>query len=121
MTPPTPVLARHLAEADMPSEAADALILAGDNARASGRPPRPWTDYRRARRSSRGSDDERRSRETLFKIALVHHVDFDYRGAERAYDEAFACKAPLPEKVTRDQRLSTIIRGRSSSCPATCT
>ncbi len=109
MTPPTPVLARHLAEADMPSEAADALIQAGDNARALWATDEAVEDYRRARAFLARLGDERRSRETLFKIALVHHVDFDYRGAERAYDEAFACKAPLPEKVTRDQRLSMIM------------
>ena len=32
--------------------------------------------------------DDRRSRETLFKIALVHHLAFDYPSAEAAYDEA---------------------------------
>jgi ABC-type transport system substrate-binding protein/class 3 adenylate cyclase len=108
-TPPAPVLARHLAEADMPREAADALIVAGDDARALWATAEAVDDYRRARTFLARLNDERRSRETLFKIALVHHVDFDFRGAERAYDEAFACKAPLPEVVARDQRLRTML------------
>jgi outer membrane protein assembly factor BamB len=36
--------------------------------------------------------DDRRMRETLFKIALVHHLAFDYAGAEEAYDAAFCCR-----------------------------
>ena len=108
-TAPAPVLARHLAEADMPGEAADALIVAGDDARALWATAEAVDDYRRARTFLARLGDERRSRETLFKIALVHHVDFDYRGAERAYDEAFACKAPLPVTVVRDQRLRTML------------
>ena len=108
-TPPAPVLARHLAEADMPSEAADALIVAGDDARALWATAEAVDDYRRARTFLARLNDERRSRETLFKIALVHHVDFDFRGAERAYDEAFACKAPQPLVVARDQKLRTML------------
>ena len=108
-TPPAPVLARHLAEADMPGEAADALIVAGDRARDVWATAEAVDNYRRARTFLARLGDEQRSRETLFKIALVHHVDFDFRGAERAYDEAFACKAPAPDCVVRDQRLRTML------------
>ena len=106
----------------MPSEAADALIVAGDDARALWATAEAVDDYRRARTFLARLDDERRSRETLFKIALVHHVDFDFRGAERAYDEAFACKAPQPVVVARDQRAAhACSRCRPRSCPATPT
>ena len=107
--PPAPVLARHLAEADMPGQAADALIVAGDRARDVWATAEAVDNYRRARTFLARLGDEQRSRETLFKIALVHHVDFDFRGAERAYDEAFACKAPAPDCVVRDQRLRTML------------
>ncbi len=106
---PVPVLARHLAEADMPAEAAAALIAAGDEARAMWATAEAVDDYRRARGFLARIDDETRARETLFKIALVHHVDFDFGGAESAYDAAFACRAPAPVVHTRDQRLRVVM------------
>ncbi len=103
---PAPVLARHLAEADLPERAADALIAAGDQARAMWATAEAVARYREARTFLARLGDDRRSRETLFKIALVHHLDFDYGLAETAYDEAFACgpglePAPQPVEVLR--------------------
>jgi ABC-type transport system substrate-binding protein/class 3 adenylate cyclase len=85
-------LARHYTAADDGAKAAEYLIRAGDEARALFADPEAIRHYRRAREFLSRLGDDRRSRETLFKIALVHHLAFDFPGAERAYDEAFACK-----------------------------
>jgi ABC-type transport system substrate-binding protein len=37
-----------------------------------------------------------RERETLFKIALVRHLAFEFKDAEDAYDAAFTCRVPDP-------------------------
>jgi ABC-type oligopeptide transport system substrate-binding subunit len=97
-------LARHFSEADDAEKAAEYLILAGDAARAIYADQEAIHHYRRARTFLQRIGDDRRSRETLFKIALVHHLAFDFAGAESAYDEAFACKVePVvqPEAVER--------------------
>jgi ABC-type transport system substrate-binding protein/class 3 adenylate cyclase len=107
--PPAPVLARHLAEADLPERAASALIVAGDEARSMWATAEAVARYREARAFLARLGDDRRSRETLFKIALVHHLDFDYPQAERAYDEAFSCgpgMEPAPEPV---ETLHTVV------------
>ena len=85
-------LARHFREADDAARAATYLIRAGDEARALYADQEAIHHYREARRFLQQLGDDRRSRETLFKIALVHHLAFDYPAAEDAYDEAFACK-----------------------------
>jgi ABC-type transport system substrate-binding protein/class 3 adenylate cyclase len=89
---PAPLLARHLAEAAVPDRAAAALIAAGDQARAIWATGEAVAHYRRAREFLAQLGDDGRSRETLFKIALVHHLDFDFARAETAYDEAFCCR-----------------------------
>jgi ABC-type transport system substrate-binding protein/class 3 adenylate cyclase len=97
-------LARHFSEADDAPRAAEYLILAGDAARAIYADQEAIHHYRRARSFLQRIGDDRRSRETLFKIALVHHLAFDFASAESAYDEAFACKVEAivqPEAVER--------------------
>ncbi|MGN6377936.1 MAG: ABC transporter substrate-binding protein, partial [Gaiellales bacterium] len=105
---PAPVLARHLAEADLPERAADALIAAGDQARAMWATDEAVARYREARAFLARMGDDMRSRETLFKIALVHHLDFDYLRAETAYDEAFACGSPEPAQADPMEVLRTV-------------
>ncbi len=87
-------LSRHFSAADNAERAAHYLILAGDQARALYADEEAIMHYRAARRFLQQMGDDRRSRETLFKIALVHHLSFNYADAEAAYDEAFACKVP---------------------------
>jgi ABC-type transport system substrate-binding protein len=106
--PPAPVLARHLAEADLPERAAVALIRAGDQARAIWATDEAVARYREARAFLARIGDDVRSRETLFKIALVHHLDFDYLRAETAYDEAFACGSPEPPQAEPTETLCTV-------------
>jgi ABC-type oligopeptide transport system substrate-binding subunit/class 3 adenylate cyclase len=86
------LLARHFAEADEPSKAADYLLAAGDAARALSADQEALDHYRRAKGFLRRLGDERRERDTLFKIALAHHLAFDFEEAEAAYDEALCCR-----------------------------
>ena len=102
-------LARHYTAADDGAKAADYLILAGDEARSFSADPEAIGHYRRAREFLSRLGDDRRSRETLFKIALVHHLAFDFEGAERAYDEAFACKVEPMSRPELCERLTTVM------------
>ena len=86
-------LARHFSEADEPERAARYSLLAGDAARSVYADHEALDHYRRARAFLRRLDDPARERETLFKIALVRHLAFDYSRAGQAYDAAFDCSA----------------------------
>jgi ABC-type oligopeptide transport system substrate-binding subunit/class 3 adenylate cyclase len=103
------LLARHFAEADEPEKAADYLLRAGDAARALYADQEALEHYRRARGFLSRLDDEERARETLFKIALTHHLAFDFAKAEDAYDEAFCCSTVSPPAVGRTERLTTAL------------
>jgi ABC-type transport system substrate-binding protein/class 3 adenylate cyclase len=104
-------LARHYTAADDGAKAAEYLIRAGDEARGISADPEAIQHYRRAREFLSRLGDDRRSRETLFKIALVHHLAFDFAGAERAYDEAFACKVePLSQPELCERLTAAVIR-----------
>jgi ABC-type transport system substrate-binding protein len=99
-------IARHFAEADEPELAARYLIAAGDAARAVYADHEAIDHYVRARTFLRRLDDPARERETLFKIALVRHLAFDYVRAGQAYDAAFDCsteqrteRAATPESL----------------------
>ena len=102
-------LARHFTEADDGPRAVEYLIRAGDEARGMYAHQEAIRHYRRAREFLSRIGDDRRSRETLFKIALVHHLAFDFAGAERAYDEAFACKVEPADTPEMCERLVTAI------------
>ena len=86
-------LARHFSEADEPERAARYSLLAGDAARAVYADHEAIEHYRRARTFLRQLGDPGRERDTLFKIALVRHLAFDYARAGQAYDAAFDCSA----------------------------
>ena len=89
---PYALVARHFTEGDEPAKAVDYLLKAGDAARAIYADQEALEHYRRAREFLARLGDERRSRDTLFKMALAHHLAFDFEGAEDVYDEAFCCK-----------------------------
>ena len=63
--------------------------------------------YRRARDFLRRLDDPVRERETLFKIALVRHLAFDYARAGQAYDAAFDCSTE--ERTARVATPETLV------------
>ena len=95
-------LARHFAEADEPERAARYSLLAGDAARGVYADHEAIDHYRRARTFLRRLSDPEGERDTLFKIALVRHLAFDYARAGQAYDAAFDCSA-----VKRTERAPT--------------
>ena len=99
-------LARHFAEADEPERAARYSLLAGDAARAVYADHEAIEHYRRARTFLRRLDDPARERDTLFKIALVRHLAFDYARAGQAYDAAFDCSTEERAERALDARPS---------------
>jgi ABC-type transport system substrate-binding protein len=111
-------LARHFAEADEPERAARYLLAAGDAARAVYADHEAVEHYRHAREFLRRLDDPERERETLFKIALVRHLAFDYERAGQAYDAAFDCSAVRPaERAPAPARLELSLVRPDSYAP----
>jgi oligopeptide transport system substrate-binding protein len=101
------VLARHFTVADEPEKAVEYLLKAGDQARAFYADQEALEHYGRARDFLVRIGDERRARDTLFKMALAHHVAFDFEKAEEAYDEAFFCRVPPSPRLEPTARLET--------------
>jgi ABC-type transport system substrate-binding protein/class 3 adenylate cyclase len=106
------LLARHFAEADVPEKAAEYLLRAGDAARALYADQEALAHYARARDFLGQLGDERRARDTLFKMALAHHLAFDFEKAEETYDEAFCCRVPPSERLERTERIETAMEDR---------
>jgi ABC-type transport system substrate-binding protein/class 3 adenylate cyclase len=111
------LLASHFTAADDAPKAVEYLLRAGDAARANYADQEAIRHYRRARDFLGRLGDDRRSRETLFKIALVHHLAFDFAEAESAYDEAFACKVEPFEQPAPTERLVTALLRPNSLAP----
>jgi ABC-type transport system substrate-binding protein/class 3 adenylate cyclase len=108
------LLAQHFRAADDPERASRYLIAAGDAARGIYADREAIRHYRDAREFLARLGDDRRSRETLFKIALVHHLAFDFEEAERAYDEAFACKVePYGQPEPTERLVTALLRPKA--------
>ncbi|MEO8290524.1 MAG: ABC transporter substrate-binding protein [Gaiellaceae bacterium] len=108
------LLARHFSEADVPEKAVEYLLKAGDRARAMYADQEALEHYRKARSFLARTGDERRARDTLFKMALTYHLSFDFERAEEMYDEAFCCRVdepaePQPEPTERIETASSRI------------
>lgn len=103
------LLARHFAEADEPEKAARYLLEAGDTARSIYADEEAVAHYRRALAFLDGLGERGRARETLFKIALVRHMAFDFEGANQSWSEAFARPEPQQERLQRREQIETII------------
>jgi ABC-type transport system substrate-binding protein/class 3 adenylate cyclase len=88
------VLGYHFSEADETERAARYLLSAGDAARLVYADEEALAYYRRALLFLERLGDSERARETLFKVALTHHLAFDFSGANAAYREAFSVTAP---------------------------
>ncbi len=98
------LLARHFSEADEPEKAVTYLLAAGDAARRIYADQEALEHYRKARAFLARLGDERRARDTLFKMALAYHLASDFEQAEKTYDEAFCCRvedAPTYELTAR--------------------
>ena len=100
------LLARHFAEADEPERAVEYLLKAGDAARAVYAEEEAIELYRRALGFMERTGDEAQARQTLLKIALTHHLAFDYRAANEAFSEAFARPAPAPARLEPSERIT---------------
>ena len=99
-------LAHHFAEAGEPERAIEHLLRAGDAARAVYADAEAIELYRRALAFMEHTGDDPRARATLFRIALTHHLAFDFRAANDALAEAFALPRPLPLRNERNERVS---------------
>ncbi len=100
------LLARHFAEADEPGKASRYLLAAGDAARAVYADEEAIADYRRALSFLDRLGDTSRARAVLFKIALAHHLAFDFEAANGAWAEAFARPEPPPIRPDLTERLT---------------
>jgi ABC-type transport system substrate-binding protein/class 3 adenylate cyclase len=100
------LLARHFAEADEPERALEYLMKAGDSARDVYAEEEAIELYRRALGFMERIGDEARARQTLLKMALTHHLAFDFRAANEAFSEAFARPAPPPTRLQPSERIS---------------
>ncbi len=100
------LLARHFAEADEPTRACEYLLKAGDAARAVYADEEAIEFYRRALSFMEQTGDEVRARQTLLKIALTHHLAFNYPAANEAFGEAFARPAPTPVRLEPSERIT---------------
>jgi ABC-type transport system substrate-binding protein/class 3 adenylate cyclase len=100
------LLGRHFAEADEPKRAIDYLLKAGDAARDVYAEEEAIELYRRALGFIDRIGDEARARQTLLKIALTHHLAFDYGAANEAFGEAFARLAPPPTRLQPSERIT---------------
>ena len=101
------LLARHFSEADEPEKAAEYLLKAGDAARAVYADREALEHYRKARTYLARLGDEKRTRDTLFKMALAHHLAFEFEKAEEMYDEAFCCRVDEDRRLEPTERLET--------------
>src|SRR5919197_6740382 len=101
------LLARHFSEADDPEKAVEYLLKAGDAARSIYADKEALEHSRKARTFLARTGDERRARDTLFKMALTYHVAFDFEHAEEMYDEAFSCRVEEEIRYEPTERLET--------------
>jgi ABC-type transport system substrate-binding protein/class 3 adenylate cyclase len=100
------LLARHFTEADDPQRAAEYLLKAGDAARAVYAEDEAIELYRQALGFMERTGEEGRARETLLKIALTHHLAFNYAAANEAFGQAFAQPAPEPARLEPSERIT---------------
>ena len=108
------LLAHHFAEADEPERAARYLLEAGDAASDLYADEEALTHYRRALPFLDRLGDSRRAREVLFKVALAHHLAFDFEAANAAWTDAFAHPEPPVPRRSATQRLETaMVRPRA--------
>jgi ABC-type transport system substrate-binding protein/class 3 adenylate cyclase len=100
------LLARHYSEADDPERAVAYLLKAADAARAVYAEDEAIELYRRALAFMERTGDGARARDTLLKVALTHHLAFEFEHAARAFEEAFARPAPEVSRLEPVERLT---------------
>jgi ABC-type transport system substrate-binding protein/class 3 adenylate cyclase len=100
------LLAHHFAEADEPERAVEYLLKAGDTARAGYAEDEAIDFFRRALVFMERTDDRARACPTLLKIALTHHIAFDYHAANEALSEAFVRPAPVSSRLEPSEQVT---------------
>jgi ABC-type transport system substrate-binding protein/class 3 adenylate cyclase len=101
------LLAHHFAEADEPTRAARYLVEAGNAARAIYADEEAITHYRRALSFLDRLGETEAARSVLFKIALAHHLAYDFHAADAAWAEAFERPEAPPVRLEPTERLET--------------
>jgi ABC-type transport system substrate-binding protein/class 3 adenylate cyclase len=99
------LLAHHFAEADEPQRAARYLVEAGNAARAVYADEEATSHYRRAVSFLDRLGDTGAARSVLFKLALAHHLAYDFEAADAAWAEAFKRPEPPPVRLEPTERL----------------
>jgi ABC-type transport system substrate-binding protein/class 3 adenylate cyclase len=102
-------LAHHFSQADEPARAAKYLLGAGDAARMLYADQEAIAYYRAALAFLERFGDTERARETLLRIALTHHLAFDFGRAGRAYEDAFSRLPPQPRRLQPSHHLRTAV------------
>jgi ABC-type transport system substrate-binding protein/class 3 adenylate cyclase len=111
------LLAHHFEQADEPERAARYLLQAGDAAKAVYADEEAIAHYRRALGFLDRLGDSGRARSVLFKIALSHHLAFDFEAADAAWAEAFARPEPSHVRLEPTERLETSFLGSDTWVP----
>jgi ABC-type transport system substrate-binding protein/class 3 adenylate cyclase len=101
------LLAGHFSEADEADPAVEYLLKAGDAARAVYANEQALEHYGAALGFMHRAGDAERARKTLFKVALTHHLAFDFQSASRAWDEALSY-AVDPQRLEPTARLQLL-------------
>jgi ABC-type transport system substrate-binding protein/class 3 adenylate cyclase len=114
------LLARHFSEAEDPKRAVEYLLKAGDAARAVYAEDEAVSLYRRALAFMERAGDDDRARETLLKVALTHHLAFDFERADAAYSEAFALPAPEVSRLEPTKRMTVAEHPPEAVAPGHC-
>ena len=102
------LLARHFSEADEPEQAIEYLLKAGDAARAVYANEEALAHYAKALGFLRVGSDAARARDTLLKVALTHHLAFDFEQAGHAYAEAFALQPGAPQRLEPVEQIEVL-------------
>jgi ABC-type transport system substrate-binding protein len=111
------LLARHFSEADEPEKAARYLLEAGDAARSVYADEEAIAQYRHALTFLDRLGDAYKARQVLFKIALSHHLAFDFEAANDAWADAFARPEPPPRRLAPTERIEESMLRRTLSVP----
>ena len=98
-----------MSEADEPGLAVEYLLKAGDAARAIYADDEAIGFYQRALAFMERTGHDERARATLLKMALTHHVAFDFPAANEALIRAFAIPAPQPVRLDPSERITGAI------------
>jgi ABC-type transport system substrate-binding protein/class 3 adenylate cyclase len=110
------LLARHFSEADEAEPAVEFLLKAGDAARAVYANEQALEHYGAALGFMHRTGDAETARKTLFKVALTHHLAFDFQSASRAWEEALS-RAVEPQRLEATARLRLLFQRVSDFVP----